>query len=565
VNFFNRKSNGIAANGSMFELRSQMARQVMEVKNANQGYPNRENYFEGGFPFTDGTRSYVPQIVQDARLDAPFLTRRELLRKARYFRENNPMVTRILAVDEAYTVGAKGLHLSPMSSDEEWNKRAKIVFHELCQNAGLDRDKDLVTYSHICHGCERTDGEIFALKTRRPFFESEIKASKGRVVGQRPCLQFIEGHRVETPFTQWNDNPDDILDGAQMEKIIIPSSDKSVPNRPSKRVKGFYVRDSFGMFEFDSSYTMIPVEALIQIGEAQRIGQVRYISSFYSTINMINSLDDLQLLEMKAAIDGAEKSSIVTNAAGQATAEELTKMRNKEGIGLKSQQQDPEKRFEERANFIKKVLGGRTLYLRVGEKLDQHMNNRPTVTSREYWMFLMTVICGGLGPSISMVFPQFSDNDQGTAIRQESDIDTQLAIKRGRKWRQFYEQVWDYFMGWAIYNDVRVADPPADWRRVKVFAPRAPNFDVGRNAQASLANVGGLLTTHEDEWGQRGDDWREKVDEAAIEREYIRSKKLTLLLPGKSTEDAPNPSIDEDGNPVTPPKPKPEKKKVIPT
>ena len=121
------------------------------------------NWLEAGLPFLTGSQGWIPSIVQDARWDLNFVTRRELLRKARYFAQNSPFIKRILEIDRIYTLGANGLHLSPQSSNAEWNEQAKMVFEEWAMTAGL-QGEDLVTLMDIGHQCERTDGEIFILK-----------------------------------------------------------------------------------------------------------------------------------------------------------------------------------------------------------------------------------------------------------------------------------------------------------------------------------------------------------------------------------------------------------------
>src|SRR5258708_4910213 len=71
-----------------------------------------KNWYEGGWPmWTGGAESYLPSLVQDARWDQNYVTRREMLRRMRYWSQNSPLVEAILSVGERYTVGASGLHV----------------------------------------------------------------------------------------------------------------------------------------------------------------------------------------------------------------------------------------------------------------------------------------------------------------------------------------------------------------------------------------------------------------------------------------------------------------------
>ncbi len=512
----------IVNRGSQFEKRTQLARSVGPVNPAM-----RQDWYEGGWPWLTGERSWVPAIVQDAKFDQNFVTRRELLRKARYFSQNNPVIKRILEVDQTYTIGASGLRAVPSSSDSDWNKRAKEVWHEMSEGAGLEGEA-LSTMMHIGHQCERTDGEIFYVKTRRALTPREMSLRIGPV-GKRPCLQMIEAHRVETPFSRWNEDINDVVDGVQLKQIKLPDG------RLTSVKEGYWIRDSFGMFESDSSWSLYPPDGVLHVGEAQRAGQLRYVSPFYSVMTVVNDFYDLQKVEMMAAKDGAEKSTFIKTPSGELDTEELYRA----GFGGRNsgqgQNDDPPcppgvnpeewnfQCFKKKAEFYRRIIGGRTTAMRPGDEVQQFLNNRPTVVSREYWYFLISVICAGLGVSVLLIFPDFSDNHQGTAIRSELVIASQLFNRRGLKWKQMIADVWEYFMGWAIHNDRRVADPPADWRKISVYSPRSVDVDVGRNAAATL----GFLAAGATNWGRilgpEGLDWREEMDHLAEQVAYAKS------------------------------------------
>jgi len=486
------------------------------------------NWYEGGMPFQGGDKSWVPAIVQDARFDQNFVARRELMRKARYFAQNSPFIKRILEVDAAYTISD---HVTPSSSDSEWNKRARDVWRDMSASAGL-QGEDLGTLLRTAHPCERTDGEVFALKTRRQWMDSESTwRSKS---GTRPCLQFVESHRVETPSGRWGNEGKSIIDGVEIAQTVLPDGRKTLSK------VGYWIRSSFDMFEADESWDCIPPSGVMQIGEAQRTDQLRFISAFYAVINTYHNLDDLLLLEMAAAKDGAEKSTIIKTPSGEINAATLIKQRMS-GISADPTTDDE---WKKRVEYYQKTLGGRTAALKTGDEVTQYLNNRPTVTSREYWLFLLSVICAGLGVSILLVFPDFSDNKQGTAVRAELDIANQIFIRRGRKWRQIVANTWDYFMAWAIQNDRRVVDPPHDWRKVIVHPPRAVNVDVGRNSSAMLAELAAGATTYAQCYGPLGMDYAEQFDQIQIEQKAIADRGIKVVMPGQQQQ--PKPESEED-------------------
>ena len=54
---------------------------------ARKVYHAARNWYEGGWPlWTGGAESYLPSLVQDARWDQNYVTRREMLRRMRFRR-----------------------------------------------------------------------------------------------------------------------------------------------------------------------------------------------------------------------------------------------------------------------------------------------------------------------------------------------------------------------------------------------------------------------------------------------------------------------------------------------
>jgi capsid protein len=97
-------------------------------------------------------------------------------------------------------------------------------------------------------------------------------------------------------------------------------------------------------------------------------------------------------------------------------------------------------------------------------------------------------------------------------------------------------------MGWAVYNDRRVADPPADWRNVKVFPPRMPNVDPGRNMQALCQAIQGGITDYAPVHGALGEDWKDSFDRLQEQQAYAESIGLKLTFSNQSQQ----PQVEDD-------------------
>src|ERR1017187_1732799 len=77
-------------------------------------YHTFKNWYEAGYPMLGtGVTSFLPELpAQDSRWDQNSVTRREMMRRMRYWAKNSPVVEAILSISERYTVGASGLHVS---------------------------------------------------------------------------------------------------------------------------------------------------------------------------------------------------------------------------------------------------------------------------------------------------------------------------------------------------------------------------------------------------------------------------------------------------------------------
>jgi hypothetical protein len=493
-----------------------------------QGVKTVWNWVIAGLPFVQKGQSWIPAVIQDARWDFNYVTRRELMRKARFIAQNTTIARRIMEVDEVFTVGSNGLHVDSLATDEDWRDRAMNVWLELAASCGIE-GQSLTDLVKVGFKTERTDGEAFFIKTRRPWTAQELErrgqtGDSRRVVGSRPCLQAVESHRVETPFNKWNDGGlEGILDGVIVKKIKLSDGTE-------RQVKdGFWIRNSIGNFETEDTWTAYPLDAVMQIGDSYRVNEWRHVSAFQTACLDCVDLKDLLDVEMLAAKDGAETSKVLTTASGEQSAAQSIKQQLNPLLRNQAFVNDG-KEWNERLEIYNKVLGRKTVSIRPGEKYEQFRNERPSVTSREHWLFRISLVCAGLGVSVLLVFPDFSDNRQGTAVRAELDIADELFKARQRKWKQFYRDTWEYLMGWAIKNDLRVADPPANWREIEVHSPRACNVDVGNNAQADQAALADGRLTYATYYGRQGKSWRRELSQVKIEQDFCEKNKLKRTI-----------------------------------
>jgi len=488
-------------------------------------------WYEAGFPLLTGDRSYVPSLVQDMRYDAPSFTRREMIRKTRYFEQNNGIAQRLGHVYQQYTVGANGLHLQPNSSDKEWNKRAKAAFLEWCGECDYMGVLSLSAMQNVGSLRQFFDGEIFFNKTFLPTKR-----------GSRPRLQMIESHRVETPPEKWADEGTTVCDGVSVDE--------------EGRKLRYWARDGFNFTRY------VPVEAanMIHVGEASRVNEYRHITRLHSVLNDLHQLDDLQKLELSAAADAAEKSTFITSPAGEGDPNQLRARRYLEP----QQPGETPQQYQERVDYFRKVMGGRTAYLKTGQEVKQFVPLRPSEATLNLWNFLTSKICWGVGMPKVVVFSEYLETMQGTVVRSDLEIANAFFRTRSRVWGDFLYQAWCFWGEWARYNDLRVVDAPADWQNVTVHPPRAVNVDQGRNSTALLQEIAAGCANWEMWFSPLGLDWREQFDKLKEQQDYAKEIGLIIILPGSNpsgnTGNSWPPADEEDpaAKPAKKPKEKPE-------
>lgn len=457
------------------------------------------NRYEAGVRY--GTsRSYIPGWVQDARFDADASTRDEILRKARYFEKNSGLVNRLADLFEQFTVGATGLQLIAASSDEDWNVAATAAwrgwepFADQCSRQPFGVLQSLIARRWFI------DGEIFILKTRGKNREDEPA---------RPRVQLIESHRVGTPSKLAAEEGRRIIDGVEVDGRGRPVA--------------YHVRDGFN----DDEYRRIPADQIIHVMEPTRPGEYRGLSFFAPVMNELHDLDDLHILEMLAAKDAAEKSTIYETISGEL--DQTSEGIRRERFSQATQNSTGTDTTENKTRYAKQTLGGRVMTIKLGEKVTQFASNRPTVTQQWYWDYLTGEICAGVGISKLLAYPY---SMQGTVTRADLDVMAGFFRSRSEVLAGVFTEVRNYVMDWETKNTVEVSDPPVDWRKVTVRPPRSVNVDVGRNSNAMIAEYDAKLRSAEDIFAELGHDYRDKFRQIAKEEAMKVALEVEFKLPG---------------------------------
>ena len=460
------------------------------------------NRYEGAqFSFQ---RSHIPAAVQSARFDATGATRSELVRKSRYFEKNSGIVNRLADLFECYTVGS-GLQLNPSSSNPEWNERAKTWWGDWERNCDLISRQPFSTLQSLMSRTWFIDGEIFIRKT---------EGDTGK-----PRIQLYEGHHIATPQKLKASEGQNVVDGVSLDQRGRPD--------------GYWVASEASQNQVD--YFEQAAQSFIHLFEPGRAGQYRGLPFLYPVINDLHDLDDLQRLEMDAAKEHAAVSKIIKTETGELdTTEDILR-------GTGASQDDGQIKYD----YYKDVIGSDVKVLKWGDDYDLKSSTRPSVVTREYWQYLTSKVCAGVGIDYSIVFPS---SMQGTVFRGAVSMSDAFFRSRSLVIQDACRRIYEYAMGWAVRHDKTVAGAPKDWNKVSIYPPRSVNVDVGRNSQAMLAELEANATNYRAIYGPLGLDWREELRQSKEEQDYKQEIGLNAgqATPTESTESSDNPVTNAD-------------------
>ena len=436
-------------------------------------FPAPENKYEGAQQSL--RRSYLDTSYTSARFDVTSSTRQALVRKSRYFEQNNAILNRLGDLFESYTVGSS-FSVQPASSDPAWNLKAKKWFDIWCR------------YPDI--GSRQSFGTLMGQAARGWFFDGEsfILLTKGE--SGKPRLQLLEAQSVATPVGMESDQT--VFDGIRFD----PRTGRAVSYFVgSEKTQGNLV-----------DVRAIPSDSVVHIYEPNRAGQLRGIPFVSCVINDLHDLDDLQKLEMEACKLGASVAQIVKTVSGEVQASNLR-------AGTASTTANTAE------NYYEQVFGSAVKVLKHGDEFQQFATERPGVNMREYWRQLTEKVCAGVGIPYVLVFPE---SMQGTVYRGALDMSAVWFKSRHHVMATAARRIYEYVMEYAIKSDPTLNDAPSDWYEVAITAPRAPNVDVGRNSAAHLKELEAGIITYDEVYGSRGLDWRSSLEAKAQQALFVR-------------------------------------------
>jgi len=422
------------------------------------------------------TRSRIIRPYRTARQELSTANRQKLVALSHFFATEMPLVSRLEEIFVSYLVG-DGVRMIPASSDEEWNAKVEATVIQ-----PWERSADLTTrqpfsamQSQMALSWFRY-GEAFILKTSN---------AQGF-----PRLQMIDPSRVVTPSMRDNANRD-IYDG-----IEVNSNGQAI---------AYWIRD-----RDEQTVRRVDATQVLHLFEPERPDQVRGIPFLAPSLNTLWDLWDLQFYEMRAAKSHSLVSRVLIGRSRSTieALEELYRAPNVADDGAKPKPDDS--------------TAGDIITLDPGQDMRLLASERPSVATREFWNYLTSQVCSGTGIPFQLVFPEFSDRLQGTALRAQIAMFDTWCRARFRIFEDILRRIYVYILPFHRNNLFPAINPfPPDWSEVSLVPPRSIIVDVGYDSENAINEIAANLRTYEQHFGARGLSWRKQLKQRAVEDAYL--------------------------------------------
>jgi len=443
-------------------------------------------YYEGA-QWKAGEQGWIFGALQDQRLDATAMTRKELMRKSRAFERNNAFQNRLADIFEQYTVGAGGLAVVSASKDATtyFNQWAKD-----CDALGL---MDFGTLQTVAARNWFVDGECFLVKV---------------IVNGRLKLQLVEGHRVETPGFLASGEGITIVDGVGIDAAGRKTGIwVNVGNETAYATSG------------DEQWKFVRAADVYHIYEPSRAAMYRGLPFCYPVMNDLNDLDDLQKLVNQVAKQAATIGNVTTNRTGELPTRDARRV----GIRINTANAAGQTTVKAPGDYYQVKFGAQEIALQHGDSIKQFQAERPNLAEREHWDYLTGKICIGQGIAKQLVWPY---SIQGTVARADNEVSAAFFRARSAVMQCAVRWVFCNVIAWAQDFDRQVLRGGfnfVNYENVVVRAPRSPNVDVGRNSKALVNELESGLRTFQDIYAEAGQDWTEQLTQKAKEAAFIKN------------------------------------------
>ena len=413
---------------------------------------------------------------QDFKKTMTVFDRMETTRRMRWLELNAGLIRQVIADIAMYSVGS-GIKVQAQSGNDAWDDQAEAYFKKWgSRSADITGRYSFFEVQHIiCRLIDR-DGEVFVVKT---------KGKDGT-----PKLQIIESHKVGNPSSE--SPPPGMVDGILFGPYGAP--------------------EYYNVIRSDGSSRRVPANAMLHLYEPELASGARAYSPLQHSIN--NLIDMLEIISLEKV--AVKTNTDVVRTINRENAQFDGSQSDFEAFGMRPQDYgnngltDP--------NEASTFLGGKTIALAPGEKLESFESNRPNAT---FTGFIEHLIRDSLAGVLPYEFVHDPTKATGVSMRfVVAQADRKFQHRQAVLVQRFLTPVWGYVIGKAIKEGKL---PPINtFMQVTWTTPRRVTVDAGRDAQQTRLDIETGIKSITDFHLENGDDPKEKLRENAAEKAYIK-------------------------------------------
>jgi lambda family phage portal protein len=399
-----------------------------------------------------------------------------LRRRARYECANNCYARGIVNSLADYTVGT-GPRLQMLTDDERLNEEIENAFSSW---------QTAVKYSQklwLARTCKAECGEVFLPLFDNPKHDHPVWLD----------FQVIEPDLVRSEML--GQSRENEVDGITFDVFGNPVRYRVVV-RP--------INDSYSQI-FDKAY-FVTAENMIHYFSASRPGQVRGIPEITPALPLFAQLRRFTLAmlsaaELQASLTGSYTPEILDDDEEQLTLAPLEK-------------------FEFERNMINVTPPG-------GE-IKWPTTSQPSATYEMFKNKMIEEIARCLCIPFNVAAGNSSGYNYASGRLDHESFFLSIGVERFRESMEINDRILKNWLPVAslIYNfpfprgmDVL---PPHTWHW-----PALPSVDVSKEATAQDKKLKNFSTTYQSEYAKQGKDWRQEMKQVAMEKEYMRTLKIT--------------------------------------
>jgi lambda family phage portal protein len=276
--------------------------------------------------------------------------------------------------------------------------------------------------------------------------------------------------------------------------------------------------------------------------DSERSGQSRGKTLFSSILPQFKQIDRYVEAELMRAVVNSMIAGTITTPMQQEQIVEL--------FG-----NDPVKYAQARNEHRIRIEAGTFVPLFPGDKLEPMIPAGPTTAFPAFVDNIYRIMACGLDIPHILLMKDFSKSSYSSA--RAAMLEAWRAFNRWRDWlgTMFLDPWYGLFVE-ELANDGRIEAPDFyanryAYTRCRWIGPGRGMIDATKETDAAVTRMANNLSTLEEECAEQGRDWREVVDQRAVESEYLKSKGLSPTV--ATAPAAPMPAVaDPNAAPADP-------------